>query len=218
MLRSAQDGHPPAQAWIASQLNARSGCPSSQKAARWLELAAYGGDPASQLSRARELLGAADPGADARAEAKKLLHDVAASDSVFAVRLAAAILASSPYEDVRDAPVALESLRRLKTGDYDSDPLTSEAFAVALAANGHAAEAVSREEHAIKLAEDYRWNATAMRDRLAAFRKGHAWTGDILQLPPVPPPGPPPNKLKPCDYDKHRADCVSILRRPTPST
>lgn len=216
MLRSAQEGHPPAQAWLADQLRMRSGCPPSPKAARWLEIAARGGDPNAELVRARDLLGAAEPGVEARAEAKRLLLAVAASDSVFAVRQAAAILASSPYEDVRDATVALESMRRLKTGDYDPDPLTSEALAAALAANGRTAEAASREEHALKLADEYRWNTSAIRERLATYRKGRAWTGDLFALPPVPPPGPPPSNVTPCDERIHKTECLKIINHAAP--
>ena len=210
LLHSAQAGNPQGQYWIGDELRAMSVCEASLKAARWFEIAARNGEPSAQIVRARQLL-ASDPSAEVRAEARRLLLAVAASESVFGARQAIALLASSPFEDVRDPPTALSSIHGLKTGDYDPDPQTWEAVAAAYAANGRYAEALPNQERALKLAREYRWNTTAIAERLAAYRKNHAWTGDLFAVPPVAPPGPPPSDVPGCEARRRTALCLRIV-------
>lgn len=198
MVKAAQGGHPRAQYWIAQKLNpASAACGRREKAELWLRAAVRNGEPAAQVAYARALL-AGEPAPAVQAEARRLLEAVARSGSTFAARHAVAVLATTPFEAVRDPAIALATAKKLDAGDYADDPQTWEALAAAYAANGRFAEAVHEEQRAIKLADWYRWNTTAMRQRLESYRAKHAWTGDIFIVPQDATPVPLPDGIDPC--------------------
>src|SRR4029077_11835336 len=60
------------------------------------------------------------------------------------------------------------------------DPQMYEALAAAAAAGGDFASAVSQQETAIRKARDLTWNTHAMEERLAAYKGGKAWQGDLF--------------------------------------
>ena len=211
VLKSAQAGQPLSQYWISRELSARSLCGKSEKAARWLLIAVESGAPGAELERARQLLVAEAP-VEARTEAKRLLVKVAQSNSEFAARLAIGILATTPFDDVRDPATAAKAMDSLKADAYDKDPQTWESFAAVHAATGRYWDAIKQEERALELAREYRWNTAAMGERLAAYKAKKAWLGDLLVLPPVPDPGPPPSTVESCEKTNFKPPCLEIRR------
>jgi TPR repeat protein len=209
LVKSAQAGNPHAQYWLGMEFSSRAICGPSEKAARWLDIAARNGEPTAQVRRARKLLAGDNSEAD-RADAKRLLSAAARSDSVFAARQAIGILASTPFDDVRDPALAASVLHDLKVDEYAQDPQTWEAVAAVHAARGEFRDAHYEEDRAIKLAQDYRWNTTAMEERQAAYSAKKPWTGDLLASPPVPEPGPGPSSLRSCITTNFNPPCVWI--------
>jgi len=207
--RAAQAGHVEAQYRLAKELALRSFCAPSAKADRWLTLAAAGGSARAQLMRARQLLQSA-PGDSDRRDAKAMLLAVAQSGVTFARRIAIGILASTPFDDVRDPAAAAASMQATKDETYNRDPLTWEAYASAYAATGRFSDAARAERKAYEFASEYRWNTSAIVERLAAYDHHRAWRGDLFAVPDVPPPGPPPSRISPCRPDSFHVPCVSV--------
>jgi TPR repeat protein len=198
VIKAAQAGNPAAQYWIAGYLAEGGGaCAKSAKVTRWLNVAVQGENPAAQVDRARQLL-RSEPSATEQAEAKRLLVAAAKSNSVFAMRHAVGILATSPVEGVRDLAFSAAAVRKFATADYEDDPQTWEVLAASQAAGGNFSDAVRQQQKAIRLAAGYRWNTSAMSERLAAYEAKTVWRGDLLAVPPAPDPGPPPSKLARC--------------------
>jgi TPR repeat protein len=179
MLRAARDGDPRAQYWIGARLRATSACHPDIDGAVWLRYAAQGGDPAAQVAVARDLLSGA-PGAPQLAEARTLLASAASSSDYYVMKHVAALLAASPQDAARDPATALAVARRLAAGEIQSDPQMFEAVAAADAASGDYTHATAEQQTAVEKAHALGWNTAAMEERLAAYRAGRAWHGELF--------------------------------------
>ncbi len=179
LLASARDGYPQAQYWVANQLRYATACQGRRDGNVWLSHAAQGGNAAAQVKRARDLLG---PGASAAqiAEARALLEKAAASDSYYVMKHVTALLAASPVETVRDPATAQKVATRLAGGEIQSDPQMFEAVAAADAANGDYRGASATQQLAMRKAQTLGWNTRAMAERLATYKSGKPWRGDLF--------------------------------------
>lgn len=179
VIFAARDGNPAAQYWLGEQLRSVAACHPQVTGAAWLRHAAAGGDPAAQVVLATDLLGASPTEAQV-GEARKLLERAAGTESYYARKHVVALLAASPLAALRDPAAAQQVASRLSAGGIQSDPQMFEALAAAAAAGGDFAAAVSQQETAIRKARDLAWNTHAMEERLAAYKSGKAWQGDLF--------------------------------------
>jgi TPR repeat protein len=179
LLDAARDGNADAQYWVGSQLRASAACHPQADGAVWLRHAAAGGSAAAQLLLARELLGSAADAANLT-RARTLLAQAARADSYYVRKHVVALLASSPLDEVRDPPKALELARQLDAAEIRADPQMYEAVAAAYAANGSFRDATAQQQLATDKARTLGWNTRTMSERLDAYRHGKAWRGDLL--------------------------------------
>jgi TPR repeat protein len=179
LLASARDGYPQAQYWVANQLRYATACRGRSDGSVWLRHAAQGGNAAAQVTRARDLL---TPGASPAqiAEARALLEKAAASDSYYVMKHVTALLAASPLDAVRDPATAQQVATRLSGGEIQSDPQMFEAVAAADAANADYRGASAAQQLAVRKAQTLGWNTRAMSERLAAYKSGKPWHGDLF--------------------------------------
>jgi TonB family protein len=179
LLDSARAGYAPAQYWVGSQLRATAACHPHADGSVWLAHAAAAGNAAAQLMLASDLL-SASPGEAQIAQARALLAQAATADSYYVRKHVAALLASSPVVAVRDSHVALEIAKQLLAGELRSDPQMYEVAAAAYAANGDFRNAVAQQQVALHLAQGLGWDAGTMGVRLASYRSGKSWQGDLV--------------------------------------
>ena len=186
LLASARDGDSRAQYWVGSELHATSLCHGQVNGAVWLRHAADGGSASAQLMLATDLLSADPTGAQA-AQARSLLERAATSDSFYVRKHVVALLAASPLDAVRDPGTALSVAMKLAGGEIQSDPQMFEAVGAAYAANGDFRQASAQQQLAIRRARSLAWNTRVMAERLAAYRGGRPWRGDLFALAPNAP-------------------------------
>ena len=179
LLGAARDGNAQAQYWIGSELRATAACHPQADGSVWLRHAADGGSAAAQLVRASDLLAGA-PSATQVGEARALLHQAAASDSYYVQKHVVALLAASPLAAVRDPAAAQSVALKLAAGEIRSDPQMYEALAAADAANGDFQNAVAQQQRALHKAQSLGWDTRVMSERMAAYRAGRAWQGDLF--------------------------------------
>jgi hypothetical protein len=113
-------------------------------------------------------------------EARTLLEHAAAADNYYVRKHVVALLAASPIAALRDPATAQQVASKLALGGIQSDPQMFEALAAAAAGGGDFAGAVSQQEIAIRKARDLKWNTHAMEERLASYKGGKAWQGDLF--------------------------------------
>jgi hypothetical protein len=155
--------------------------------APWLRHAADGGNPSAQLVLAQDLLARAS-GAAEPAQARALLAQAARSDNYYVRKHIVALLATSPFDAVRDPHAALELARRLSSYGIRSDPQLYETVAAAYAANGDFRNAAAQQQLAVQKARELRWDTRTMAQRLEDYRRGTAWHGDLFAGVQVPLP------------------------------
>lgn len=179
LIDAARDGNPKAQYWLGEQLRSVLACHPQTDGSAWLKHAAAGGDAAAQLAVAVDLLGASPTDAQV-SEARSLLQRAAGSDSYYVRKHVVALLTVSPIAALRDPATAQQVALKLALGDIQSDPQMFEALAAAAAAGGDFAAAVSQQQTAIRKARDLEWNTRAMEERLASYKGGRAWQGELF--------------------------------------
>jgi TPR repeat protein len=214
LLKSAQAGHASAQYWVGAHLKYEQLCTGADKANVWLQHAANGQQASAQIALVDRMLAEADP-ATHRDEIVKRIHSAAQAEDVYSVKHATVLLAIPPREGLGDPAAALTAAKRLDGMDAEYDPQVSEAIAAAYAANGDFKAAAKHQERAIDAAEEYYWNDSAMRARLAAYKSSQAWTGDLLALPPVT--GKLPEVAIPsrgCQQGDHKCQRIPDQKRP----
>lgn len=183
IIEAAQSGDADAQVWVAITLWESRRC-GADRALPWLRAAAARGHVVARVALGERLLeGEPDPASEA--QAKAMFSGVVGSTNAWALKHAIAHLASSPRAGLRDASVALRAAATLfvKDRNYSTDPQTFDALAAARAANGDYKGAVQAQKQAIAAAERLEWNSGRMRERLAAYRSGTMWFGDLLAVP-----------------------------------
>ncbi len=179
VMWSARDGYPQAQYWMAAQLRAVAACHPQVTGTAWLKHAAEGGDAAAQLALAADLL-QHNPTQAQVSEARVLLERAAGSDSYYVRKHVLVLLAASPVPGVRDPATARQLAGKLAQGDVQSDPQMFEALAAADAATGDFGDAVAQQQQAIGKARELSWNVRGMQERLAVYRAGKAWQGEVF--------------------------------------
>jgi uncharacterized protein len=212
IVRAAQGGHIRAQRWVGRDLGEFGSCIEVDKSNLWLQQAARGGESSAQVTLARRMLEAAPP-PEKLAEVKSLIEAAARSEDPYAVKHAAALLATSTTSELRNGPLARQAAGKLSGTWAKYDPQAVEVSAAAYAATGEFSKAVARQTEAIKMATSLHWNTQRMEERLAAYRAKSAWTGEMFSLPAATDLPPPSGKLpeglcggsdtKPCDSSPH---------------
>jgi TPR repeat protein len=182
LILAARDGNPRAQYWLGVQLRSVAACHPRTSGAAWLEHSAAGGDASAQIALAADIA-SASPGAAQIGEARGLLERAGSADSYYVRKHVVALLAASPIAALRDPATAQQVASKLAHGDIQSDPQMFEALAAAAAAGGDFAGAVSQQETAIRKARDLGWNTRAMEERLASYKGGKTWQGDLFAQP-----------------------------------
>jgi hypothetical protein len=182
LMSAARAGNPAAQYWVATQVVAAAPCNPQGDASVWLRHAADGGSGSAAVVLAEGLLRGIPVQAQV-AEARGLLARAAATDSYYARKHAAALLAASPVQAVHDGALALKLAQRLLAGEIQTDPQMFEVVAAAYAANQDFREANAQQRVAVDKAHRLGWNTAAMEQRLSAYRADRLWTGDLFASP-----------------------------------
>jgi TPR repeat protein len=178
-LKAAQAGLPLAQFEVGSSLLYGYGCEHDHaKAILWLRMAAAQNEPHAEIELALQALNAEENTQHLRT-AKSWLESAAAQGSEDGKLYLAALLAASPATRVRDPTRALELLKGIFS-DVRDDPTAYEIRAAARAAQGDFAHAVASERKAIREAKDLHWDLSPLEQRLASYRAGKPWYGDLL--------------------------------------
>lgn len=180
---AARAGNAQAQYWVGSQVASTAECNQKANARVWFEHAAAGGSAPAAVRLARELL-RGTPGDAELTQARSLLARAAAADSYYANKHALALLAAAPQAQVHDPALALQLAHKLAAGQIQSDPQLFEAIAAAYAVNGDFGKATAQQQLALRKATALGWNTRVMEERLAGYRTGRPWSGELLALPP----------------------------------
>jgi len=181
-LKAAQAGVPYAQYLVGVgllKLDSRASAVENQKGLTWLELAAANGRAEAKFALASYRL-RTDPGGTSDSTVVAWLEDAAKAGHRDGTLYLAALLAASPDAKLRDPARAL-TLVDVDEMDFDSDPTAIEVMAAARAQSGQFGNAVSLQKRAIGAAQRFKWETTPMRDRLAHYEAGKAWTGNLIE-------------------------------------
>ena len=153
--------------------------PEPAKGLRWLRLAAAQNQPDAEALLAMRLLrGKPFPGSLRRV--LQWLDQAAAQDNRLGEVCLSAVLAASPQSAVRDPQRALLLEKKAFEDGLGVDPTGPEIRAAAQAAEGHFTQAVKSEREAIGRARDLGWILLPLQRRLALYRAGKPWYGDLL--------------------------------------
>jgi hypothetical protein len=143
----------------------------------WLERAAAAGDADATVMLAVRTLGdATDP--QRHEHAKALLEEVARPPNDDAMLTLAALLATTPQEDIRDPKRSLQLLDAIFSRVND-DPMTFEIRAAARAGSGDFASAIDDQSKALAMAVKLKWSTAAEQQRLAAYKAQKPWFGEL---------------------------------------
>jgi TonB family protein len=180
-LKAAQAGAPYAEYQVGIGLMRGHGCHCDvDKGEIWLQRAAEADQADAQVSLAEYLL-AEKSSAESTAGAMVWLERAVKSGNGAGKLLLSAILASSPSDELRDAPRALKYTDELER-DYGRDPSFWEIRAAANASRGDFKSAVQAQSKAIDEATRLGWNLTQLQTRQSSFSAGQSWTGDLLDF------------------------------------
>jgi TPR repeat protein len=179
-LKAAQAGVPAAQFLVGSRL--LSGTPvvekDETKGLAWLNMAASAGSPEAHLALANyHLRKSPDPVALAAAIDHFGKADLGGSPD--AAYYLAALLATGPDATLRDPARALELIEKAKAG-YEMNPTWSEIRAAAYAAAGNFDRAQVEQTAAVHAAGKLGWSTAPQKARLAEYKAGKAWSGDLF--------------------------------------
>jgi TPR repeat protein len=180
-LKAAQAGVPYAQYLVGIDLlriDSHASATDKAKGLAWLQLAAANGRPEAKFALASYRL-RTDAAATSDVTVFAWLEDAAKAGHRDGTLYLAALLATSPDAARRDPARAL-TLVEQKKWDFDSDPTALEVMAAANAQNGKSAAALSLQKRAIRAAQRFKWDVAPLRQRLASYEVGTAWTGNLL--------------------------------------
>ncbi|HEY6514610.1 MAG TPA: energy transducer TonB [Steroidobacteraceae bacterium] len=178
-LRAAQAGLPPAQFEVGYGLLRGIGCqPDVAKGLQWLRMAADQNEPNAEVTLAMGAI-RGSPGYGDMVQAKGWLERAAVQNNHDGELYLSALLAAAADPRLRDPQRALELLQKAFQDVYD-DPTPFEIRAAAQAAEGQFADAAESEKKAISRAQALRWDVSPLQARLAVYRAGKPWYGDLL--------------------------------------
>jgi len=145
-----------------------------------LAKAAQSGDAVSQFLMGLLLLA---EGPTAYEKAATWLEAGTRAGHTHATKYLAAILATAPSPLIRNPQRARDLIEPLtKPGRLNSDPDVWQIRAAALAGLGSFDPAAESQRRAIELATQQGWDVAPLEQRVAAYRGGSAWQGDLLGL------------------------------------
>jgi TPR repeat protein len=178
-LKAAQSGFPEAQFVLGYCLLKGIGMQRDEsKGVFWLSTAAAGADPEAQaVLAAYTLRDRSDT--DSIKRAMEWLDEAVAQQSPDGTLYLSGLLATAPVEELRDPQRSLQLLEKIQK-DFDEDPRAVEIRAAAAADLGHQSEAIKYEEAAIGMAQKLGWELTPLAGRLAGYREGKTWSGDLV--------------------------------------
>ncbi len=192
LVKAAQAGVPYAQYEVGESLISGWGCrPDEAKGLRWLKLAAAQNEPRAETALAARLL-RRPPDPATMATARQWLEAAVAQHEKSAALYLSALLAAAPEARDRDPARALR-LEKEAFAHPAADPTGYEIRAAAYAAEGHFAHAVDAEQEAIAQARRLGWSLAPLQTRLARYRAGKPWFGNLINLGtpiserPIPP-------------------------------
>lgn len=178
-LKAAQAGSPLAQFQTGNSMLLGWGCQCEEdKAAVWLRKAAEADQPDAQVTLAGIAL-RGDPTEEDIERARTWLERAAVSNNPDGKLYLASLLAAAPSARARDPQRSLELTKSILR-DYDDDPTIFEIRAAAWAAMGQFDEAIEQQSTALKMARRLSWDAAPQAARLARYKAGQPWFGDLL--------------------------------------
>jgi TonB family protein len=178
-LKAAQAGAPYAQYQIGTGLLQGRGCQcDTGKGEIWLEKAAQADQPDAQVSLAEYLL-RGDSSRESVAAAVVWLERASKQNNNAGKLLLSAVLAASPFTDVRDPPRALKLTDGLGR-EYKTDPSYWEIRAAANASVGDFKAAVKAQTNAVSEATHLGWDLALLQQRQSRYDSGQPWTGNVL--------------------------------------
>jgi len=178
-LKAAQAGARYAQYQIGTGLLQGRGCQcETGKGEIWLEKAAQADQSDAQVSLAEYLL-RGDSSRESVAAALVWLERASKQNNNAGKLLLSAVLASSPFTDVRDPPRALKLTDGLGR-EYKTDPSYWEIRAAANASVGDFKAAAKAQTKAVSEATHLGWDLALLQQRLSRYDSGQPWTGNVL--------------------------------------
>ena len=178
-LRAAQAGAPYAQYQIGTGLLQGRGCQcETGKGEIWLEKAAQADQSDAQVSLAEYLL-RGDPSRESVAGALVWLERATKQNNDAGKLLLSAVLAASPFTDVRDPARALKLTDSIER-KYKIDPSYWEIRAAANASAGDFKAAVKAQSKAAGEATRLGWDLTQLQHRQSLYESAQNWTGNVL--------------------------------------
>jgi TonB family protein len=184
LVSAAQGGSPGAQYWAASNFLNVANCTPADKRMPWLRAAAEGGEGPALLALAQQLL-VGEPSVEQQTQARALLEKAAQSNNYYVQKHVIALMAAAPFPALHDPATASAAAERLAAWGVEADPQMYEALAAAQAASGDFWKAGNNQWTAVKRAKELNWNTQLMDERLALYRKSHAWSGDLFAFAPA---------------------------------
>ena len=178
-LKAAQAGIPAAQHIVGAY--ALAGTYVSQDEAKgllWLNKAASAGNPDAQNELANYYL-KKSPDAVALASAVDWFGKSVEGGNREAQFHFAALLATAPDAALRDPALSLELIEKAKS-DFGMNPIWFEIRAAAFAGKGDFENAQKDQETAVGKAKRLGWNTAPQQARLAEYKAGKPWNGDLF--------------------------------------
>jgi TPR repeat protein len=180
-LKAAQAGARVAQYEVGASLLQGVGCHcEATKGEVWLLKAAEADQPDAQVTLAQYAL-RGTPAAKQTEQAKMWLERATANSSRDAMLYLSALLAATPFAELRDPARALRLLDTVKS-DLPGDPEQFEIRAAAQASAGAFAKAVANEREAIGLAAKLGWDLSPLNERLTSYQSQRPWYGNLLAM------------------------------------
>lgn len=182
LIKAAQGGHGLAQYRVGRRFELLGACGQDTKKMPWFNQAVAEGDEAAQLALAEQIL-REHPSVERIGRARNLVESAALSDQFYVRKHAAALLATSSTDALRDPRAALTAADKLLKNPIQSDPQMFEVAAAAHAANGQFDRAATLQQAALDKAHALQWKTGLMEERLGAYRTGKNWLGDLFAQP-----------------------------------
>jgi uncharacterized protein len=185
MLSAAQAGNADAQYWIAGELTREGICNDAPGKSRiWLQQAARSPLVPAKLELVYAML--ADPAAAQKVgDLQALLTDIIDGENPHALKHATALLSGVIAPQLQDKARALQAAQKLDRLEFELDPQVSEAIAAAHAVNGDFEQAAKFQQRALRTAQGLKWNTQLVEQRLAEYKTGKVWRGELFVVPAV---------------------------------
>jgi len=180
LVKAAQAGIPLAQFETGASLMAGwSVAAQKAKGLRWLRLAAGQNQPNAEALLAQRLL-RGTPSLPTVRHAVHWLNQATAQGNRLGELYLSAVLACWPLPEIRDPKRALQLEKKAVANGLGIDPTGLEIRAAAAAAQGDFVHAADTERRALARARDLGWNLAPLKRRLARYRSGKPWYGNLL--------------------------------------